>query len=168
MLKLKTLENFFFEAMQQGWAAGGTPMPMRHFRGWHKIEFTDWKKYRGLMLRDCWGIDPDSGRPSGQTIIFEHTFPVWAMWYGKGGYKKEGLPFLREVLMENYSRHIFRSGRGPQKWRIRGRGGEGISYRNWSEGDFSQFKGQEVLFDEKGQKELGHHEFWGGSLVYLE
>jgi hypothetical protein len=166
MPKLKELEKFFCEAMAHGWAAGNNGetkglMLSQVVPGWHEVQY--FPEMNGFSLTDRWGTDPGSGKPSGQTIIYHRTIPIWAMWYGGDSYPKQALPLLKSALLENYSKGIFTGGRGPGFF-----GDSLYSYINEAEGDFARFSGRERIGDEDMQVQIGSHFYWGGSLVYLQ
>jgi hypothetical protein len=167
MPKLKELEKFFCEAMAHGWASGLEGRQIVR-DGWRKCSYENKNDFPDLYLEDCWGRDPSSKKPSGQTIIYEEKSPVWVMWYGGELYKQEALPLLKSALIKNYSKNIFLGGRGPRWLEDTGK-----VYMNGCTGNFVQFKGTELIVDEnfdEGEEgySLGSHSYWGGSLVYLE
>jgi hypothetical protein len=168
MSELKTLERFFFRAMRHGWASGSPSTPMIQLKGWNKIEFVDneHEEFRRLRLKDSWGTDPGSGKFSGHTIIFRGATPLWIMCYGGGSYLPEDLPVLKAALMKNYSAGIFMGGRGPARFKQ-----DGLVYTNGHAGTFARFQGNEFIIQPGvplSEARRGEHDYWGGSLVYLE
>jgi len=171
LTRLEEVENFFYLAARNGWADGtegtviceqddatGTPE-------WKEVKLRFSFPFSGYLFEDRWGTDPDSGRPSGHTIISYKGMPVWVMWTGGNTYKEDVYDFLRETLCIAYRRQEFFGGRGPKEYR---RGN--LLYTNEFEGDFSCFHGHESIHyvNADGSKVLaGSHDYWGGSLVFL-
>ncbi len=166
MSKLKRLEDFFFAGMPNGWASGNNGMPSPYIPNWSIIVYRDDQKFPGLTLLDEWGDDPDSGKPSGRTLIMEEQMPSWAMWSGGEQYLPQDLPVLQAALMENYSKGIFMGGRGPAKFKQ-----DGLIYTNGHTGTFARFQGNEFIIQPGmllSEAKRGEHDYWGGSLVYLQ
>lgn len=168
---LAEIEEFFFRGARAGWAGGNNGSPLQAKDGSPGME--DWKEaiYRDLLVfpgfrcTDRWGIDPDSGRPSGSIFITHWSVPVWGMWVGGNAYDTEVYAFLREVLFKTYRKGAFCGGRGPREFRK-----GNLLYTNVFEGNFARFSGREQIeyIGENGEKKpAGSHEYWGGSFVFL-
>ncbi len=162
---------FFFAGVRSGWAGGNSGSPFKRTDGtpgmedWREAIYLDAVGFPGFHFADRWGIDPDSGKPSGSIFITHWNIPVWSMWVGGNSYDKQVFPFLREALTETYSRNVFCGGRGPAEYRK-----DNLLYTNVYEGDFSRFKGRECIeyVAEDGTKQsAGSHDYWGGSFVFL-
>lgn len=159
------LEEFFFAAMVNGWAAGEDGKIVPKTDGWRKIEFKDEKSYPGLVCVDCWGKNPigiSQGGSLGSTTIYWYGVPLWLMVYGKGRYHRLTLPTLRAALMESYGNSTFCGGRGPEKFEF-----DDFVYWNEFNGNFAKFSGREYIRAHKDMDsgQLGYHEYHGGLLT---
>lgn len=163
MTGLKGVQEFFFEGMARGWAAGNNGSPIPDFPGWSEVVYEDPRRFAGYVLVDRWGRDPDTGKSSGSTTITRFGVPLWVTWYGGGSYEKLALPLLKQALMENYHIGIFNGGRGPREYPQ-----QNLRYVNQAKGDFVRFSGTEYIQDIDEDVGLGFHEYWGGSLLYLK
>lgn len=168
---LKEAEKFFFAGAVRGWAGGHDGTVLRPEDGtpgmeeWREVIYRDLLGFTGYRFADRWGIDPDSGRPSGQLVITHWNIPVWVMWVGGHEYPVDAYPFLREVLQSCYSKRLFHGGRGPAEYR-----NDHFRYTNRYEGTFARFHGREeieCIEPGGGLRLVGYHEYWGGSLVFL-
>ncbi len=170
---LKETEDFFFRGVCASWAGGnnGVPIPegegALNLVGWNEVIYRDTLGFAGYQLADRWGLDPDSGKPSGSLLITHWSIPVWGMWCGGDSYHGSVIPFLREALMENYRKDKFCGGRGPARYRNH----QGtFLYANEFEGGFARFSGHEYIeyiCTNGDRKNLGSHRYWGGSFCYL-
>lgn len=160
----KEIEAFFFNAMRNGWATPALKRPIPELPGSKSIRFGS----GDLVLLDYYFVAPGSESSYGTTVIWEVERPVWIMHYG-GWYNKEVIPFLKRVLMRNYSQDIFLGGRGPE--RLEGEG-HTLQYLNRVErNDFEDFQGQEYIISTSDQsgfpagQKLGEHHYFGGLLA---
>ena len=100
--------DFFFEAMsgEMSYAGGGKAEPISDMPGW--------KGYRvekgPFLLVDRYVVLPD-GSSLGFTTEWENGQTRLHMSYG-GHYPKPLVSFLKQVLLEAYSRKAWRGGRG--------------------------------------------------------
>ncbi len=163
-------EEFFFKGASFGWAGGNDGVLLNGKDGtpgmeeWREVIYHEGMGYAGYHFADRWGIDPDSGQPSGHMIITHWNIPVWGMWVGGGSYDKEIFSFLREVLKETYAQNQFFGGRGPREYRK-----GNLIYQNSFDGDFGLFAGKESIFyvnDDGSKVHAGSHDYWGGSFVF--
>lgn len=168
---LAEVERFFYKGASHSWAGGNEGTSLKNddlapeMDEWRQAIYRDMHGFPGFHFADRWGIDPDSGRPSGSMIITHWSIPVWGMWVGGSPYKDDVYPFLREVLQQSYVKHKFCGGRGEAEYRSRD-----YLYTNVYEGSFARFHGREQIeyIKEDGSLRLaGSHEYWGGSFVYL-
>ena len=154
------IQSFFFRAMLNGWInddrkpwlipPGGV---LPGFKGFY---FPN----GALDLMDQWSKSSKSGKSAGQTIIWHNQTPIWIMHYG-GVYKKEALPFLKEVLRKTYSEETFFGGRGSAQIF-----GDKLTYVNSVEKDsFTMFSGHEEIIENDDFRQLGFHDYWGMSLI---
>ncbi len=163
MSELQKLQRFFCKAMSEGWASGNDGEPSKEVPGWTEIRFSGTLTgYPGLCLVDRWGTDRALGRPSGHTIIFEKDAPVWVMHYGIGSYESKALPVLKAALLKAYTQNFFNGGRGVKKFEL----GDFTYYNEVEGAGFAKFSGKEWVWG-SNDEELGTHDYWGGSLVYL-
>jgi len=164
-------KKFFLQGVAHGWAGGNNGSLLRKSTGtpgmeeWREAIYRDYQGFPGFELQDRWGVDPDSGRPSGHIFITHWQVPVWGMWVGGGAYDQDVFPFLREALMVNYHEKQFHGGRG-----LSGYSNGALLYTNEFIGDFHRFEGVERI-KRIGKDGLttsaGFHEYWGGSFVFL-
>lgn len=168
---LAETEEFFFKGAASGWAGGHDGDILRPEDGtpgmeeWREVIYRDLIGFTGYHFVDRWGIDPDSGRPSGHMIVTHWNIPVWVMWVGGHSYPADAYPFLRDVLQRTYSKRLFCGGRGLAEVCTRD-----FRYTNRYEGNFSRFRGREeveYIEADGGLRLAGYHEYWGGSLVSL-
>lgn len=156
MVDMKEVQEFFFKAMIQGWACGVEKINMPNMPGYKKIEFRDGNFY----LADLYCVTPESDKSAGTTTIWVNGIPVWWMSFN-GFYNEKAIAFLKEALLDVYSKHIFLGGRGP-----RGFKGSGMTYINnpWKN-DFSDFEGKEEILVRGTRQSLGWHRYRGMSLL---
>jgi hypothetical protein len=165
---LEETKKFFFAGAMHGWAGGndGQPIPLEKgtpgMEDWRQVIYRDASGFPGYRYIDRWGRDPDSGKPSGHTLITHWDIPVWVMWCGGEPYENGAIPFLREALQAGYRENIFRGGRGPCWYEY-----EGLRYANAFQGDFARFQGSEEIRDVESRARLGGHTYSGMSLVFL-
>ena len=161
MVDLKRVEQFFFDAMIHGYAAGikGTPVP--NMPGYKQIVFRD----DDFLLVDQWGTTPHSSKSAGTTKIWSQDVPVWFMSYG-GEYPDHLIPFLRLAIRSAYESHQFFGGRGP---RIFNNGipfpekEDSLLYVNQIHvNGFGRFSGYECI-NSHAKRHIGYHTYWGMS-----
>jgi hypothetical protein len=153
-------QQIFFEAMCFGYAMEGSSgaalerTTITELPGSKVITSNDndWK------LIDCYYTRPDSEKSGGQTMIWYKGVPVWMMAYG-GRYPKVVIPFLKQCLHRAYMENRFYGGRGPEFVQ-----GEQYTYVNRVHGTFSNFKGEERIYD-RSETRFGHHWYHGMSLL---
>lgn len=169
--RLEEVESFFYLAAQNGWAGGmeGTVISERDDANgtpeWKEVNLQFSFPHLGYLYVDRWGTDPDSGLPSGHTLISHKGMPVWVMWTGGNIYNEDVYDFLQENLRIAYRRQQFFGCRGQSVYR---RGN--LLYTNQFEGDFARFHGHECIHyvnDDGSKTFAGSHDYWGGSLVFL-
>jgi hypothetical protein len=152
---------FFFRAMNGGYAKGAKPEPVPDMPGFKQLTYKE--PHFSLLDRWCSGYDPT--KSAGTTTIWVRSSkdgvwePAWIMHYS-GWYYKSAIPTLKKALFANYSKRLFRGGRGPEIFRR----GEHI-YVNYLEREgFAQFSGREEIFGPHSGS-LGYHEYSGQSLL---
>jgi hypothetical protein len=155
------IEEFFFEAMKQGWAAPVQKLPIPGLPGSKSIPFTSGE----YSLLDYYFVAPDSDVSYGTTAIWVADKPVWIMHYG-GWYNKQVIPFLKRALMRNYSCNVFLGGRGPE--RLEGEDHTLQYINNVEQSDFGNFRGHECIISTSHNTGLlpgskfGDHHYFGG------
>lgn len=158
------LEEFFFEAMQNGYAVSASSAPVVGLPGSKSIRYR-----RGdLLLVDLWFVAPHSSVSHGMTVISLAGSPVWVMHYG-GWYYEKTIPFLKRAIARNYDQRVFLGGRGPQ--RLEGEG-HTLQYLNAVEQNgFANFRGRESIIAASRQtgfpegQLLGEHRYFGGLML---
>lgn len=156
------LEKFFFEAMLDGWAAGGAKQTVPGMPGYKKIVYTR-SPSDGLTLVDLYCVRPGSLWSAGTTTIFRGGWPRWFMQY-HGWYSAEGSSVCRYALMDAYEARRFSGGRGRHVYRIPS---IGLVYRNENPSyDFGRFSGHEVV-ESMADPAVIHGEHWyaGGLML---
>jgi len=160
-MDMKTIQEFFFKAMIEGWVSGGKEVSIPAFPGFKVIAY----ERENLRLIDMWTkIVEGSDKSSGVTTIFQNDQPVWIMHYG-GSYPKDVTFFVKTALQNAYRNKRFCWGRGPESFHI---SGDDTEYINMGHGDFNSFEGREELFgkNRNGKRDLlGYHKYWGMSLT---
>ena len=151
------IQTFFFKAMLEGYAAGGSKkLPVVGMPGYKEVRLSD----GNFLLVDCWCTNSDTQKSAGTTTIWVDMVPVWVMHYG-GFYDKSVTPFLKRALYKNYKTQKFFGGRGPLTYDERP-----ITYVNQPRFEkFDKFEGREEVFDSVRLITLGFHEYWGMSLL---
>ena len=129
------VQEFFFEAMQAGWASGSSKQPVLGMPGYKRISYES----GGWRLVDEYCTRPASRYSSGTTTIWIEGFIAWIMQY-QGWYKPEGSKVAKAALREAYSNNIWMGGRGPAEFQS-----GGLVYKNEAKGDFQAFSGQESV-----------------------
>ena len=155
-------QTVFFEAMLRGWAGGVRAVDAVGEPGYKQIVY----KTGEFRVVDCYGVSSSTGKSAGTTKIWFRDHPVWFMGYG-GFYRKEDIPFLKDVLVETYKNGLFRGGRGFSECRgVAGRG-EGLFYTNDVNvnSSFLDFRGKERITSITEARLVGHHEYWGMALI---
>lgn len=158
VLSINEVRAFFFRAMLQGWVAGAKGVGIGDMPGFEAIDFTD----GDFRLRDCFGVYRSSGKSAGFTTVTYKYEPVLFMSYG-GWYDKRAIPVLKSALRYAYEAQEFVGGRGPFEY-IK----DSITYRNSFNPLLNQmnwFEGDEGITDNLTNESLGHHHYWGMSLM---
>lgn len=155
MINLREVEQFFFKAMVEGYAAGGQKIKIADMPNYKAIPFRDGDFY--LLDRYC--VTPHGPKSAGTTTIWFQDAPVWLMNYG-GYYEERAIKFLKTALRKAYEARQFFGGRGPLVF------SEGsLVYVNQPRfNDFLKFEGREEVFDLDTRSSLGWHEYWGMTL----
>ncbi len=161
-IQVKDIQEFFFEAMMQGYAGDGNVTRVFDMPGFKRVEVN-----RGpWRCIDQWSSYSDSNRSTGATFIWHQDIPVWDMHYG-GWYSPDVVWFLKAALKSSYERKLFYGCRGPNSFKI-----EGLEYSNrWqapfrvSSLAFRDFSGKEEIRRIVTQEVLGYHEYFGMSLL---
>ena len=154
---LEDVEQVFFDAMINGWAAGAPKTPVPGFPGAKGIEY----RRNGFRVLDYYLITgEESPNSAGSTIIWHEDRPIWMMQYG-GQYftaLDEGVTaLLKRALMDAYRRRHFSGGRG-----ISGYHEGALRYiNNVHLNNFRNFCGIEEIFDTKNNLCLGYHRYHG-------
>ena len=151
------VERFFFEAMQNSWAANGNKTRVFDMPGFWQIEFNrgDWR------CVDRWCEPKDSLFSAGATTIWYKEVPVWIMTYG-GWYDAGAIEILKTALYGNYVEKIFAGCRGPRIFRMLN---SSLEYTNEFKGTFAKFSGLESVGHSLTQQSLGYHNY-GGMFLY--
>ncbi len=171
---LEGAKEAFFQAMLDGYAGGENRRSIKvKSNGGCTTSVTF--VFGDFIVKDEWHTYPNSIYSFGSTLITYLGKPVWMMSYG-GWYNDEAINFLKKVLAVSYRAAEFNGGRGPYTYEIpymdennpllRFR----LMYRNESEGVFWSFRGNEYVYrqevpDIAGSKTLGHHHFFGGTII---
>ncbi|MBI3957041.1 MAG: hypothetical protein HY340_03585 [Candidatus Kerfeldbacteria bacterium] len=107
---LREYEQFFFEGMSQGWAAGNDGEAVPELPHARRIVSMKGR----LVLIDQWLYHPTSGKGGGTTTMWDDGIPVWKMWYG-GRCADEAVPIVRKALLAAYQSQRFVGGRGVER-----------------------------------------------------
>jgi hypothetical protein len=145
--QLADVQDFFFEAMRQGWVVSTTAIP-GFLPGYEMIPYQ-----RGLMkLIDHWYKTSGESRSMGSTHIYFGETLLWAMTY-EGYYQQEALPVVLSALLHAYETKQFFGGRG-----IPDTTHKNLVYVNRLESNsFQSASGVEEVFS--GKKSLGKHTY---------
>lgn len=153
----KELERNFLAAMARGFASDNKPEGVadqtlaKQFR----------TRFGDILVEDRWYFRAGSIHSGGQTVIWYKGEPVWYMSY-YGRYREEALPFLKQVLRQNYIRRPrFQGGRGPEV-----HNGRTMTYANAvdSGSSFEKFSGREAIYDRRDGMAFGEHRYMGGMI----
>lgn len=155
---ISVLREFFFDGMQQGWAAKGEKTTIPQLPGAKAITYRD----GNLCLVDYYFADKRTGRSAGSTVIWFRDEPAWIMHYG-GYYPKGVIPFLKAALNSAYQDRIFYGGRGPVVFKEKE--GPLVYFNGGALDDFARFKGREEILRAGEIRRLGWHEFCGMALI---
>lgn len=162
---VESIQDFFFEAMRKGWASGAKAEAF--FSPLQGSKSYQYKNTNGFYLIDYFLVAPGSKHSYGTTVIYLELKPIWVMHYG-GWYEKGVMPFLRRVLMRNYSENVFMGGRGSEI--LEGEDHTLVYTNQVQQNGFSSFKGHEWIEATSlhsgvpaGTK-LGEHHYFGGVL----
>ena len=157
-INIKEVEQVFFMAMREGWAAGAEKISMPGMPGYKAIRF----QYREWHVLDKYCANSQTGKSAGETTIWYERTPVWVMQYG-GAYDKRVISFLKKCLMEYYEKSIFWGGRGM---RFSNNSSGSLFYTNDPlSNNFSQFEGHEEVITVDTGECMGYHDYKGMSLV---
>lgn len=108
------LRAHFFAGMCEGWASGNIARKVHNETNGEMYDYC-----RGVIwLHDEYHTSGFGGGFEGSTNIFflgdsGEWSPIWTMHY-VGFTDEEASAFLKQALMENYSKGIFLGGRGPR------------------------------------------------------
>jgi hypothetical protein len=164
---VERIEEAFFEAMRHGYASGVISPAVRETRtdiaGMKRVVFDSYNPRGDLRVIDQWTETPGSRWSSGFTLITYQNIPVWIMHYG-GWYNPEVTQFLKECLLDNYTKGLFDGGRGPNGYR-KGRMVYGNESDNTTDYSFREFSGNEMIKDTRGDITDGHHWYHGHLLI---
>ncbi len=167
---LARAQQFFFLAMQQGYASGAASARSTCLPGAKEIRHINKNQrgmFRGFLLIDQWQTGATPEKSSGLTTISYHMMPIWVMHYG-GEYHASATSFLRKALMRSYFDEKFVGGRGPRVLYEWSRRPSNLLYINDARhNEFTHFEGTERIVMESGSGgvELGHHHYRGWSLL---
>jgi hypothetical protein len=161
MPNISAIQNFFFEAMLQGYVDDNAPIgTIPELPGSKTFRFCS--PDEKFTLGDIWF---GAGQINfGLTIIWEKLvnsrvfIPVWKMSY-QGRYQAEAIPVLKEALHAAYSNGVFLGGRGAASWRWR----DYVYYNYPDQSDFKSFFGHEKVMHHNGTF-IGSHSYEGGIL----
>jgi hypothetical protein len=162
---LEEIKRVFFAAMLAGYAnSESKAVTLKELPGYKIISFTDEIDPK-FTVTDTYTTTLHSNMSSGMTVICYDGYPVWDMHYG-GFYHEKALPFLKDCLLRNYSRGIFRGGRGPV-FVLYEESNLKYSNRTWQsrDGDIEKFEGEESIENINSGEQIGYHWFCGGSLL---
>lgn len=157
MSKLKEAQDFFFFAMQRGWASDAPKQKDDRRPGYKFIRATEhlW------VLEDSYYVDLKSMKSAGTTNIWYDDRLLWVMNYG-GWYDKEAAAFVKKALLYAYELKIFFGGRGAPGFKK-----DNLYYCNdvdKNKNKFDDFFGREEVLDSSG-KIRGYHRYSGMSLI---
>jgi hypothetical protein len=153
---LKEAQIVFFEALLEGYA--GKTKSIKKITSPNGYKTLTFSKGDFTVL-DMYCVTPYSDCSCGTTTIFYKDKPVWWMSYG-GEYPKKVILFLKKVLRQSYEVGEFNGCRGRKNVCF-----GSYLYMNHFVGDFSFFQGEEKIFEEKKGEHLGHHRYFGMSLI---
>jgi len=153
---LKEAKRYFFLAMLAGWAGGAKAVPVPNKPGFKQTNYQD----GDFHVLDEYGKGRGSNKSVGTTTIWYFNEPVWVMTYG-GHYRKDEVPFLKNVLVAAYEKGRFYGGRGSYSEN------RDLAYINaeHQSSTFSDFKGCEMIITRVGNTPLGHHWYHGMALL---
>lgn len=152
----------FFSLLLSGYASGVAPEIVSRFKGDPGTKRNVWEDTGGWLGIDEWRTSSLGDGSNGTTSIYQKNTLLWEMQYG-GNYPEHAIPFLREALLENYSRHVWCGGRGSQKYFK-------DDYRYFNNvgigSDFTNFYGQETIEQKIDGlwTPIGTHHYRGGFL----
>lgn len=150
------VQEFFFRAMVEGWAAGAPKIQVSELPGFKYIIFEE-GDYR---LVDGYQTSKNSPHSSGMTTISFQGSLVWQMSYG-GFYEERVIPFLQRMLQQTYRKQSFCGGRGP----FRAAEGNLVYLNEPRVNNFVQFDGREKIVNATTGVCLGFHGYWGTLLL---
>ena len=156
MIALDELAKFLVRAKMQTYAGDGNELqPQRP--GFKELEYVE----GDLTYRDSYA---GYFFASGQEIVRHKNIPIWAMAYSGGmlreyhgnkEFAKKTFIFLKKVLGKVETKKPFR---GPKIF-----SDSGFLYKNYSQGDISDFKGTEHIFYKR--KEVFRQNYIGGVII---
>jgi len=156
-LFLTQAELAFFEAMQQGYAAGVEAKLLEGHPGWKVYEWHNahWR------VEDGYYVNPDTGKSFGNTHIEHEGKLIWCMSYA-GFYYPDAANSLKWSLLETYQKNQFVGGRGPLYHK-----NTCFEYYNMPvESKFENFHGYEQILNERaGHRVWGWHRYFGMALI---
>lgn len=149
-MSIADIQQFFFEAMVEGWVADAEESKVLGMPGYRIINFARDE----LVLTDLFCVTPGSSKSAGTTTIWHKEVPVWVMQYG-GWYMEGVIPFLKHALLETYKAKRFVGGRGRSQYCE----GQLLYVNRPHVNDFSDFNGHEQVF--MNDKPMGVHHYRG-------
>lgn len=162
VIDLKDVQEFFFNAMAQGWVGGAKPSSIPDLPGFTTFTFQE----GSLRLTDRYCVIAHNNKSTGTTMIWHEETPVWVMYYG-GFYPSRALSLVKNSIRIAYGNKKFYGGRGsPEHNKI-----EGLEYLNdIQQNEFRSFRGRETIVelvkDSKTEtRVIGYHDYWGMSLM---
>ena len=157
---LKEAEAFFFPAMLKGWVADAPEYRFLDMDNYHGISFRDGPN-GDFLLVESYTSTPGSDKFFGSIGIFYQDVPIWFMSY-LGYYEEKATSILKQALRLAYEKRNFLGGRGPRTFTLN-------SQRYWNNpagsSTFRDFRGVEGAMSTRGLSQLGHLEYFGGSLI---
>lgn len=162
-LLIETIKKVFFSGMLKGYAGTCQKTEIPGLPGSRFITSTYEIGGHVFVFTDMYYVTKLSDFSYGITAISYDGDPVWCMTYG-GMYPKEVIPFLKDVLKDNYERGNFNGGRGhyycsnPEKY-------PNLVYQNERSHYFDKFSGHEEIRNVRGGYLVGYHDYHGSLML---